>query len=289
MRGEGKRSTKLIGEAVRILEAQHPMTLRQLFYRLVSLGMIPNDRKYYQLMSRLMTTAREDGRCDFEYIADRSRPEYKASVFNDAADYAEAVKRSYRKDYWSTQSNHIEVWVEKDAIIGAIEPVTNELGVIIRVGRGFVSTTKVHDIATHFRAIRKPITVLYLGDHDPSGQNIESDLYERVLNHGSGDFAFKRLAILPADIGKFNLPPLRIKKSDTRAAKFAAKYGKDCVELDALPPDELRRRLRSTIEGLIDMEQWNRAISVEQAEFASIQATVAVWQNLARVDEENLS
>src|SRR5271169_187464 len=128
-KAEWKRTTELIDAATAILEEQQPMTIRQLFYRLVSTGLIPNDRKHYQLVSRVMTKARDDGRIPFEAITDRSRPEYVPNVWDDAAGYALAIRDSYHKDYWATQTHHVEIWVEKDAIIGSIEEVTKELGV----------------------------------------------------------------------------------------------------------------------------------------------------------------
>jgi len=279
-KAEWKRTTELIDAASNILDIQQPMTIRQLFYRLVSAGLIPNDRKHYQLVSRIMTKARDDGRIPFEYITDRSRPEYKPNVFVDAAGYARAVQRSYRKDYWASQPNHVEIWVEKDAIIGSIEDVTDELGVTVRVGRGFLSTTRAHEIAQRFSNVDKPITVFYLGDHDPSGQAIESDLYDRIRKYGSGDFDLERLAIFKSDITDYSLPPLRIKQSDSNAASFARKYGNECVELDALPPDVLRQRIKDAVEDLIDFDIWNRAKATEKAEFDSIKSTVALWQNI---------
>jgi hypothetical protein len=254
------------------------MTIRQLFYRLVSAGKIENNRKCYQLVSRVMTKARNDGRCDFDFIVDRSRPEYRPNVWNDVAGYARTVREAYRKDYWATQPYHVETWVEKDAIIGSIEPVTQgELGVPVRVGRGFLSTTKAHEIAALFACIGKPIVAFYLGDHDPSGRYIESDLYKRIQGQGSGDFELRRLAIFKSDIRKFNLPPLRVKPDDPRAAAFVQRHGAECVELDALPPEELRRRIRQAVTALIDQEVWNRAIKVEKAELASITDTVGRW------------
>ncbi len=279
-KAEWKRTTELIDAASAILDTQQPMTIRQLFYRLVSTGLIPNDRKHYQLVSRIMTKARDDGRIPFQYITDRSRPAYVPNVFEDAADYAEGVRRGYRKDYWATQPNHVEIWVEKDAIIGSIEDVTDQLGVTVRVGRGFLSTTRAHEIAERFRAIDKPITVFYLGDHDPSGQAIETDLFGRIQQYGSGHFELKRLAIFKKDIADYNLPPLRIKQTDSNAATFSKKYGNDCVELDALPPDVLRERIKVAVEGLIDFDTWNRAKATEEVEFESIRSTVAIWQNL---------
>jgi hypothetical protein len=65
---ENRKTTQLIAAAVEILDAESPMTIRQLFYRIVSKGLIPNDRKNYQLVSRVMTKARDDGRCSFDAI-----------------------------------------------------------------------------------------------------------------------------------------------------------------------------------------------------------------------------
>ena len=193
---ENRKTTQLIAAASDILDVESPMTIRQLFYRLVSKELIPNDRKHYQLVSRLMTKGRKDRRIAFQDIVDRSRPEYKpANVFENPREYADVVQRAYRKDYWAMQPNHVEVWTEKDAIIGAILPTTDKLGVTIRVGRGFLSTTKAHAIAQQFQDIYKPITVFYLGDHDPSGRDIERDIYERVQSFGSGPFDLERLAI----------------------------------------------------------------------------------------------
>jgi len=272
---EWKRTTDLIDAAAAILGIQQPMTIRQLFYRLVSAGLIPNDRKNYQLVSRIMTKARDDNRIPFEYITDRSRPEYRPNVWDDAAGYFATVKSSYRKNYWQNQTNHVELWVEKDAIIGSIESVTDELGITVRVGRGFLSTTRAHEIAEHFRRINKPITVFYLGDHDPSGQAIETDIQVRVRGYGSGAFELKRLAIFKSDIKRFKLPPLRIKRTDSNAGKFLSKYGDAGVELDALPPDELRKRITNAVEKLIDLPTWERAKATEGAERASIERVAA--------------
>lgn len=275
---EWTKTTSLISQAVEILEQEYPMTIRQLFYRLVSAGVIPNDRSSYQLVSRVMTTARKDYRCPWEYIVDRSRPEYVPNVFSDARGYAEVVKRAYRKDYWVDQPNHVEVWTEKDAIIGCIEPLTNELGITVRVGRGFSSSTKRHEIEVLFREIgrSKEIYVLYLGDFDPSGMAIEENLRDTI----DADFKLLRLAIWQEDIRRFKLPPLRVKASDSRSSDFLSKHGSQCVELDALPPPELRRRLEDVVDGLKDSASWERAVAVEKVELASIISSVELWDKL---------
>jgi len=169
-----------------------------------------------------------------------------------------------------------------------LRPVTDALGITVRVGRGFDSTTGVHDIAMHFRQVKKPKHVFYVGDHDPDGCCIEESFRQRVLELGSGPFTMKRLAIFASDIGRFNLPPMRIKRFDSghqkaglpkspRAKAFLRKYGDETVELDALPPEVLRRRVKRAIEKLIDWGHWNRAIKAEKAELESIEDFVSRW------------
>ena len=252
-RNQWTATTELVEKAKRILSAEHPATIRQLFYRLVSVQALENSIPDYKKLSRVMTDARESGRVPFEWIVDRSRPTYAPNVFDDIKGGLTALRNCYRKDYWQDQPAHVEIWAEKDAIIGSIEPVTDELGVTVRVSRGFTSTTRVHEIASVFAGIFKPIFVYYLGDHDPSGRAIELDLYDRISRYGP-DFEMARLAIRERDIDDFKLPPLRIKTSDTRAAAFRRKFGNRCVELDALPPEELRSRVRQAIEGHIEGE-----------------------------------
>ena len=252
------------------------MTVRQLFYRLVSIGEVENTHGHYQRVSRVMTKARDDGRCDFDRIVDRSRPTYAPNVFEDLAGYAYTIKRAYRKDYWAMQPYHVELWVEKDAIIGSIEELTDELGITVRVGRGFVSTTKVHEIAQIFARIPKPKWVFYLGDFDGDGVFMEHDQKSRILAYGSGPFEMRRLAIFGDDIKRFNLPPLRV-KDGPRSEWFQEHHGDECVELDALPPTELRRRVRKAVDGVMDREQWERAVRVEEVEIASIQSAVEQW------------
>jgi hypothetical protein len=277
-KGEWAKTTQLIVTAVGILEVENPMTIRQLFYRLVSVGALANSRADYQRLSVIMSTARRDGRCDFDWIVDRSRPEYSPQVWKDPAGYGRTIQRSYRKDYWATQPKHVELWSEKDSVIGSIEALTDELGITVRVGRGFLSTTRIHEIAQRFYRLKKPITVFYVGDHDPSGREIETNARERIKQYGV-DFSMRRLAIHAEDIEEWNLPPLRIKDSDTRAKQFREDHGEDCVELDALPVGELRRRIREAVEGEMDRVVWDRAVAVEKIEIANIMDTVGKWMN----------
>lgn len=270
-RAQWTSSHKLIEAAYNVLSVEQPMTVRQCFYRLVSNGTLENNRAEYVKVSRILTKARKLEEIPFEWIVDRSRPSYSPSVYDDLAQGLRILRKYYRRDYWQDQPYHPEIWCEKDAVVGSIESVTDERGVAIHVCRGFTSTTRAHDIADRFTCCsNKPITVFYLGDHDPSGREIEKDITSRVKNYTDAAFEIRRLAIHQSDIQEYHLPPLRVKDSDSRSRQFKAEYGEDCVELDALPPDVLRQRIADAIDDLIDWEAWERAIVIESAERESI-------------------
>jgi hypothetical protein len=226
-KSEWAKTTRLIDAAITVLENENPMTVRQLFYRLVSVGEIENCLRAYQRVSKAMTKARNDDRIDFEWIVDRSRPNYEATTWEGLEEYGETVLHGYRRDNWQDQPRHVELWCEKDAIVGSIEEITDKWAIPLRALRGFNSTTNVHQIAKSFQyknAAKKQVVVFYLGDWDPSGEAIERDVQSRVLRYGSGPFSITRLAIHREDISKFHLPPLRVKVADPRSSAFVRRH-----------------------------------------------------------------
>ena len=295
---EYRTTTRFIEVAHAILEEQQPATIRQLHYQLVGLdektkreiGGFSNTQQDYRRVSRLVTKARKDGRIPWEWIVDRSRPNYEWQAWDNLAEYLQSTKDGYRKNYWADQNVYIEIWNEKDATTGSLYELLAEFGVVMRVGRGFQSSTRVREIGELFNRIAKPrIVVFYLGDFDSSGMDIERDLRARVEEHTFRTFEVRRVAIFADDIKKFNLPPQRVKSEDPRADSFRKAHGRQCVELDALPPVELRRRVRNAVESLIDKPAWRRALSVEAVEFLSIQDFVSKWplaKKSSKVDTE---
>jgi len=139
-----------------------------------------------------------------------------------------------------------------------------------------------NDIVYLFEYIEKPIHIFFLGDFDPSGDCIEEDIHKRTQNARGRTFTVTRLAIHPEDIRRFRLPPKTIKDKDPRSEGFRKKYGKNAstVELDALPVDELRRRVREAIGGLIDWNRWNRQVCIQEVELVRISEVVEQFRTL---------
>jgi hypothetical protein len=289
MRGLSETTKGLIRYAHKLLEEDHPQTLRQLHYAVFSRGEIDyqNDRASYMRLSRATTLARRAYRASEltgeigpwsafsiapDLMVDETRQPETVSMWKDVAAYIQTVRRAYRRDNWQDQPYHCELWGEKATILGAIRPVAERWGLTLRVCHGFASTGMEQDIGSFFEGIGKPISIFYLGDHDPSGHVIEEDLHQRVEMASAREFAMIRLAIHAIDITAFNLPPQKIKASDSRAAGFQRRFGSMAatVELDALPAAELRRRVEEAVTGLIDFERWNRQVAVQQVEFDCI-------------------
>jgi hypothetical protein len=275
--GEQEKSKRLIESMQAILAKQYPMTVRQVYYRLVAIAVIKNGIAGYRAVVRLLGIARDDGRIEWDWIVDRTRPEYAPSMWDDPDEFMQGVAKWYRKNFWLLQPNHVEIWAEKDTVIGTIQEITDELGVLVRVGRGYQSKTKKHEIYEFFKTITKPIVVLYLGDHDSSGRDIGRDVAEQVRDFGCR-FRFKRIAIEPADIKKFNLPPDFAKTTDSRTKQFLEKYDDKCVELEALTVEELRRRVDSEVKALIEPEAWKKAERIQEAELEQIKRFMSKWK-----------
>jgi hypothetical protein len=300
MRGPSKKTLELIAFAHKLLEESHPMTLRQLHYAIFSAAKIDYDNTPadYKRLSRATTISRRAHRwgellslqvgdeIPHAWIIDELREAETVSVWENVGGYVETVKRSYRRDYWHDQPEYCELWSEKATVLGSMRPITQEFGVVLRACRGFGSTGMEGEVGNLFEGLQKPITVFYVGDHDPSGIDIQRDIHRRAQEASGKQFEMVRLAIHASDIEAFNLPPQSIKTTDSRAAGFKRRFGARAatVELDALPVAELRTRVREAIEGLIDFAPWNRQVEVEAVELKCIADFADRVKNLPQME-----
>src|ERR1035437_5563246 len=172
-------------------------------------------------------------------------------MWNDLSDFSESVKQSYQKDTWQTQADYLEVWLEKDALSGIFENVLSYYGVTLNVGRGYDGWDSIRNAANRYQY--QDVTILYFGDFDPSGEDMVRSLEERLAFFDCYPEIIK-CALTLEDIENYNLPPDFAKKTDTRAKKFIAKNGDNCVELDALPAKVLQTRLKNEVIRRLDIE-----------------------------------
>jgi len=254
------RKTQHLIDTARTILAEHcPMTVRQVYYQLVSRQVIENNRSQYQAVSRALVEARQHGAIPWDWIEDRTRRPRTPAMWKSLADFAESALAQYRRDVWTTQPSRIEAWVEKDALSGIFEDVLRPYGVTLNVGRGYDGWSSIHDAAE-----RGVDIVLYFGDFDPSGEDIWRSLDERLGESGGGEVA--HCALGEEDVERYNLPPDFTKPTDTRSASFVARHGDRAVELDALPVDVLRARIVSEVEKRMDLGALTKVRQVEKAD-----------------------
>ena len=283
-RGKAAKSLALIDASYVILEDIQPASVRAVCYRLFIGGLIPDmSKNSTNRVGVQLVHARKEGIIPWAWIVDETRAVERIPSWDDPAQYARVVQRSYRRDRWNEQPHRVEVWSEKGTVRGTLAPVLDAYGVAFRVMHGYASATTIHDVAEEDADAVKPLTVLYVGDWDPSGLHMsEQDLPARLLAEGAA-VRLLRVALTAEDVRGDGLPsfPAASKRRDPRYAWYAARYGGRCWELDALSPVVLRERMEATIFALIDMDAWQRADVVEAAERASLIEVLGNWKAAA--------
>jgi hypothetical protein len=251
------------------------LTLRQLYYQLVSRGLIPNEDREYKKLGKLLSKGRMTGLVDWDAIEDRLRrpslPYYVSGVENALRD----TVRQYRLDRMRNQTHPpIEVWVEKDALSGVLSRVTEHYHLPLVVNRGYSSVTAMHDASSR---LRDGSCILYFGDHDPSGMDMLRDVKERL--EGFGVYVnVIHIGITMDQVEEFKPPPNPAKISDSRYNDYITMHGFESWEVDALPPQVLNDLLVSNIESRIDMDAWRAMCSVEELDKIVIEEMIGNYE-----------
>lgn len=244
------------------------LTLRQLYYQFVIRNVIENKESAYKNLGSLISNARDAGEIDWEAIEDRIRKPRLLTEFDDIPDLIAAAKSSYRLPRWEGQDWYIELWTEKDALSNILAPMADKYHIVQMVNRGFGSSTSMHDTALRFLAEedKKYKALLYLGDFDPSGEEMVRDINKRMSFYGVKNCHVEKIALTLEQVKQYKLLPNPVKKSDSRAKAFIAKYGESSWEVDALPPDVLHRMIEQIILKVLDLDKYNKVIEQEDSD-----------------------
>jgi hypothetical protein len=281
----------------------YQLTLRQLYYRFIATDGFPESRRdpalgtknterNYKWLGDLVSKARVGGMIDWRHITDRGR----VTAGGDGGwDGPESMLRSAARGYtitkWDGQPEYLEVWVEKDALSEVIEQVAGRWDVTSFACKGSPSTSAMHDAALRLRAEErqgKKTTVIYLGDHDPTGIDISRDIQARLTLFWS-DAVVDRIALNWDQITD-DLPPSPVKVTDSRTSGYIEQFGTDeCWELDAMEPQALDALIEAAILTHLDTDLRQARIDQEERERAVL---TAIYENFdtvrAWLREENL-
>lgn len=271
-----------IAQAAQILEelSRYRLTLRQLYYQFVARGLIPNRQREYNRLGRILNDARLAGLIDWSSIEDRTRNLRELASWDSPVDVVEAVADQYREDPWETQPYRPEVWIEKDALVGVIEPVCNELRVPFFACRGYTSQSETYAagkrLGRYARDGQRPI-IFHLGDHDPSGIDMTRDNHERLSMFARRPIPVVRLALNFDQVEQYDPPPNPAKVSDSRYEAYAIEHGHESWELDALDPSVIETLIQDALDEIIDQDAWDEAMEAEQENRGHLERAAKRW------------
>lgn len=297
-RSQTFRSTSelVIEQANEILEeyaAQgFDLTLRQLYYQFVARALIPNAQRSYDRLGSIVNDARLAGRIGWNRIVDRTRELEEQNHYANPEELVSYAAGWYRRDKWAPQPYRLEVWIEKDALVGVIEGVCRELDVPFLSCRGYVSQSEAWGAAMRFvRYIRdggQRVRILHLGDHDPSGIDMSRDIRDRMelflarhVARPDRDFGLDRLALNMDQVRRYDPPPNPAKITDSRAVDYIARFGRESWELDALEPAVMAELIRDAVLDYRDETAWQDEVEAEEHEREILETISQRWDDVA--------
>lgn len=275
-------------EIIREYQAQgYTLTLRQLYYQFVSRDLIPNQMKEYKRLGSIISNGRLAGLIDWEAIEDRGRNLVCQSHWSSPSSIIRTALYSYQRDHWEGQTTHVEVWIEKEALVGVISDVCQELDVSYFACRGYNSQSEAYIAGKRFEQMydegKEDIVVLHLGDHDPSGIDMARDNQERsAMFSGFSGVRFNRIALNYDQVEEYSPSPNPAKFTDARAVKYVEEFGSSCWELDALEPSVIAQLVRDNIEIHRDEAIFDKVIENENTQKAQLQSCASNWDRIVK-------
>lgn len=265
----------------------YTLTLRQLHYQFVSRNWIVNHISAYKKLGKILDDCRYSGCIDWDAIEDRGRVPYLPYHANTVEKAMNDLIGQYRMDRQLNQFNHVELWTEKDALSEILSRSTTKYHVRLCVNKGYTSSSAIYDAYRRFVPVLangKSVTVLYFGDHDPSGLDMVRDISERLnfmLSNGTYknecqgyDFRILPIGLTMQQIKRYKLPPNPAKLTDKRSDKYIKKFGRECWEVDALNPEVLTEIVEHNIKDQIDAATFNAVMKVEKKNLSKLKSFI---------------
>ena len=253
----------------------YSLTLRQLYYQFVARDLIPNNMRSYKRLGSVLSDARLAGYVDWDAIEDRTRELEELNTYENASEIVRNCVYWFRSDRWENQEHRLEVWIEKEALVGVIQRICEAWNVPYFACRGYNSQSEQYKagrrFAQYYRNGQTPV-VIHLGDHDPSGINMTEDNDTRLRMFAQHRVEVKRIALNMDQVEEYNPPPNYAKESDSRYHAYCDEFNTtDCWELDALEPSVINDLIREQIDEYREDELWQDRLDYESEVKAELQ------------------
>lgn len=286
------RTAATLRQADKILldyrEQGYVLTLRQLYYKFVATGLIPNSQREYNRLGTIINDGRLAGLLDWNSIEDRTRNLASVPHWDSPEELVGIAAEQFRIDKWARQPIRPEVWVEKEALAGIVGQVCDRLDVAYFACRGYVSQSEMWRTANrlrHYEATGQRPIIFHLGDHDPSGMDMSRDILDRLEMFGAR-LDFERLALNMDQVEQYNPPPNPAKFSDSRCEEYVRLYGDESWELDALEPAVLEALIDDAVAEVREEDLWDEAVEEEKDSRHTLDEVARTWDHLIQFMEE---
>ena len=217
-------------QALRAVLARHqvdgtlPTSARFLFYELVAAGVVSKHatgaRRADQGVIDALKSLRDRGEIPWDWIVDETRSLEDYTGYLSIADGVDAYLNAIRIDPWSdpsTGSGAPLILTESRSLAGALRNLAREYAVQIAATNGQVGGFLHTDVTP---ALGDKARVLYLGDFDLAGDDIEVNTRRVLERNRNRDLDWERLALTREQVALYSLRPV-ITKSDRRFPRMA--------------------------------------------------------------------
>ena len=180
----------------------------------------------------------------------------------------------YSRDYAEGQETLPLVLYEKATMTSVIESIAVRYMIPCAALRGYSSETLDSQVAAFIDRQQRPVRVIYIGDFDADGEDIERNAQEWI----DAD-EWTRVALNADQITQYALPRNPGKPLSARRRAFLDRHGMDIqVEVEALPPDVLVRLAEDAILDGWNVELQEQVKRAESAELDRLRAFIAEWE-----------
>lgn len=265
------------------------LTVRQLYYQMVARDHIPNNLRSYKRLVNHCANGRRAGLLDWAHLEDTARRTLYPPSWNSPADIVESAAAQFRIDRWQDQEWRVLVMIEKEALAGVFRNPCRQHHVRLYPNRGYTSLSYMYDVGRLLHSMAwqgLKVALVYFGDHDPSGMDMDRDIQDRLgMFSRWTEFDFRRIALTMEQINQYNPPPDPAKLTDSRASGYIAEYGTSSWELDALTPQVLVNLLDDVIMDYKDQDIWEETIDRENEMRSELEGFAASYR--ASQEEQN--
>jgi hypothetical protein len=279
-------------EALESLREFWPVSNRQVHYVLLNKPPLRhslkpgsryrNDLHSYHDLNDMLTRARLTREIEFESVSDETRPHTSWRVYQNAKEFIDkqvsGFLNGYNRDLHSSQPCHVELIVEKLTVVNIVESVARNYCCPMTVGRGYASLDARFKLWQRYRhSMKDRLALVIVSDHDPEGEDLAALLPRSMQDEFEvADVIAVKAALTNSQVRELNLPPkITAKAKSSRRQGFVTQYGEHVFELEAIPPRELQRLVRTGLESVLDIKSFRGEQTKEIQDAAELAACKA--------------